>query len=325
MCKHIKIDSDIPTISNTLNDIFNKHSNFAFISFIQGEFGCRALIYKSIVTDFVKKQKKLNNIVVGICFKGNTYALKELCDILIELNSVYFTKDHYNGSDGCHQFYISGGYYDEYEDLIQSYNFENIFYTTGCDGTRLFDSRKNFIFMNQGIKKIFGLIEGNPLVYDTEYFTTYVNLAYENLKLENKIYKTEKQNKIMLHIRNTNKHPYRNLPEQIYETLFSYCMMNSKHLYVCLDFIPVEIPTNEYIHKCEITENGILLMDNVLKICSNCDLFVGSDSGFTEICDMYTNTHVIYSGKSEIAKKINPNPIINTKEDLVSFLNNFYT
>jgi hypothetical protein len=69
----LSIEASIPEIYETLKSLKTQYINIAYISYIEGEYGLRMVIYNSIVREFVNKQKELKNSIVGLCFKSNTY------------------------------------------------------------------------------------------------------------------------------------------------------------------------------------------------------------------------------------------------------------
>jgi hypothetical protein len=318
----LSIDASIPEIYETLNSLKTQYTNIGYISYIEGEYGLRAVIYNSMVREFVNKQKELKNIIVGLCFKSNTYFLKDICDIIIELNSTKLSKDYYSGNDGTNLFYNRGTYSEPYETMITCLELTNIFNTTRSDGLRLFDNMNNFTDIRESNNKIFGLIDNKPFMCSGSYHYM-VDMTveiYNKKKLELK----NKNDNIMIFIRNTSKHTHRNINKDIYEGLFQYCIDNKKHLYVCLDLIPVTLPENEFIHNCNIREDGVLLIDTIIDICNKCYIYIGADSGITEICNLYTSTNILCTQKSFLLKKINNNPEICNSNDLISTLNNVY-
>jgi hypothetical protein len=326
--KILSVLPDIKSIENLLKEIIAENENMAFISYIEGEYGGRCLFYGSIVNDFCIKQKELKNTRVGICFKGNTIFLKDNVDIIIEINSTTFssvildyrgrqdgnpTSYAYNGKDGWDNYYTVGIHNDEYENMIDSFNFKNILYTLHNEGGSF--SVKNQVY-GWGSQPILGKINNEPYSLPTvsiqDYFKPNINLT------------TIKNDKIGCFIRNTNKHPDRNLSSNIYVTLINYCIINKKHLYIFQDLQPVDIQESEYVHICNIRENGVLLIDKFIDICKDCYIYVGADSGATEICSTYTDCNVLmYKSAFNISIK-NENIIFNSSEELINNIDNLY-
>lgn len=330
-------------VSNKINDIkellinINKeyNENIALISYIDGEYGCRVLLYRSLVTDFINKQKTNNNITtVGISFKGNKFFLNELCDIVIEIDGTDFFDDNninnsylassdfevlnksYSGNDGWNLYYIRGIYNNNYENILQNLNLNNIFYTTHHDGSRIINNI-NYRYCNSTYRMIIAKYNGSDLYYNLN--DDIPQLLKPNMSATNTI-----NNNIVIWIRNTNKWPSRNMPPEIYNTLFMYCITNKKHLYVFMDLIPVEYPDNEYIHICDFRENNIPMFDKFVEVCNNAYIYVGVDSGSSEIAITYTNVNIICYSMSNLMKLSRPVFHVPNSDELISTLNNLY-
>ena len=324
----LSVASDVGSIRNLLNELIITYPNMAFISYIEGEYGCRCLFYRTIVDDYCIKQKELKNTTVGICFKGNTLFLKDNVDIIIEINSTTFssvildargrqgngvTTYAYNGNDGWDNYYTVGIHNDEYENMIDSFNFKNILYTLHNDGGTF--SVKNKVYM-WGSRPVLGKI-------DNEQYSLPTGTIEDYFKSNTKV-TTDKNDKIGCFIRNTNKHPIRNMPLNIYGTLINYCIENKKHLYIFQDLQPVDIQECEYIHICNIRENGVLLFDKFIDICKDCYIYVGADSGATDICSTYTDCNVLmYKSAWKVSIK-NENIIFNSPEELINNIDKLY-
>lgn len=324
------VNADIESIRILLNELVNTYPNMAFISYIEGEYGGRCLFYGTIVNDYCIKQKELKNTIIGICFKGNTLFLKDNVDIIIEINSTTFSSTIigsrgrqgngavtyvYSGNNGWDDYYTIGIHNDDYENMINSFNFKNILYTLHNDGGTF--SVKNHVYY-WGSRPVLGKINNEPYSLPTGTIEDYFK---SNTKVT-----TIKNDKIGCFIRNTNKHPDRNLPLNIYESLINYCIKNKKHLYIFQDLHPVNIKNCEceYIHICNIRENGVLLFDKFIDICKDCYIYIGADSGATEICSTYTDCNVLmYKSAYKISIK-NENIIFNSPEELISNLDKLY-
>jgi hypothetical protein len=114
------------------------------------------------------------------------------------------------------------------------------------------------------------------------------------------------------------------MPLNIYGTLINYCIENKKHLYIFQDLQPVNIQESEYIHICNIRENGVLLFDKFIDICKDCYIYVGADSGATDICSTYTDCNVLmYKSAWKVSIK-NENIIFNSPQELEENLNKLY-
>jgi hypothetical protein len=339
--KIYKCSSKVDDIKNTISKIINDYNNIAFISYIDGEYGMRTYLYTTIVKNFIEIQKELNNIIVGICFKGLTFLL-ESCDIIIEIqdstfedlqeneiihsqsDSIIFVPSFkYNGTNGWCLSLIRGVHFSEYEDMLEKFNFSNIFYTTHLDGS-YYINKINSVYTGNNL--IFGKIKNENYIYNTD-INKYLQLVIPKNIIKNK----EKNNNIAIWIRNTNKHPGRNVPKNIYTTLFEYCIKNKKHLYIFMDLNPVNVEDNEYLHICNINMNGNLKpnFDDFLEICKKCYIYVGADSGIADYLSYYTNINIILSVQnnnySPFAKLNGVNMIANNDIDLINYLHSLYS
>ena len=337
----IESSSNINDIKKILTNIKSNYPNISFISYVDGEFGLRMMIYSTIVNLFVKKQKENNQIIVGLCFKGLTFYIKDYCDFIIEINDSTFSfiqssdkmnidnsahsLNHYNGTvssykyngnDGWNLFYIRGIHNDEYEKMLDSFNFSDIFYTTHCDGSRYIN--KNGIVINGNISC--GKIKNQHFYF---YFPDCLQTYHQKI---NK-YKTPHNDNICVWIRNTNKHPSRNMSYSIYNSLFNYCIQNKKRLYIFLDLIKVEVPQNEYLIICDVKMEYSLNLDNFLEVCKNCSVFICTNSGITDIVSYYLDINVLLNSGpdfSNFSKLNGVNKLFTDSNTMIKYLDNIY-
>ena len=302
-----KVSNQISDIKNILISLKDKYEDYAFISYIDGEYGMRVKIYSSLCYDFYKKCKQNNKIVVGICFKGTKSFLTHCCDNIIEIQDIAFDttkeeivdnsqyssnhandgfvpKNLYQGNDGWSLEYIRGLHCDKYEKMLEEINFENIFYTLHCDGSR-FINKKGWKHVNNNFEPY----KINNIDFS---FSSIQHWIDNNLFIEEKEYNSYTNNAISIWIRNTNKWTQRNMKPFIYNAIFNYCINNKKKCYVFQDLIPIKLPNNEYIIDSTIRFKQRPDFDNFLNICNKCDIFIGPDSGATEFILAYSKTNV---------------------------------
>jgi len=235
--------------------------------------------------------KSQNITCIGISFKTASCFLNNLCDHIIEIDDVEFhstilndvednsqySSNHsnnivpnnsYTGNDGWDLVYTRGLHSDVYENILTEMNFANIFYTLHVDGSRFI----NIHGCNNG--KMYKM-NNNIITIDNIQNSTCLNA----IKCFNKPTTINKTNTIAIWIRNTNKWEFKNTNKKYYETLFDYCIVNNKKCYVFQDLIPVDIPKNDYIIECNNRIKNRPDFDSFLNICSECDIFIGADSG----------------------------------------------
>jgi hypothetical protein len=330
MLEVIKVSASLKDIEATIRGLKEKYENTAFISYIDGEYGMRVSLYKFYVRDFVNKIRYNFNDskIIGLCFIGHKSFIEEYCDYIIEVqdtkfenvdiaekNEHYADADYtptsvYTGSDGWDRYYIGGLYNETYEKMLEDINFSNIFFTTHCDGSMLISKfgARNFGSSEKMLYQINGIS------------------FLANFTLPDFINKTENNNKnIALHIRNSNKWPHRNLPESVYRCIFNYCIDNSINLYVFTDLIDVDLPKNEYIHRATKRLNNIQDIDHYRDIINNCQIFIGSDSGFSEFVLYYTNISKIYihnSFSQTFSYVNNYKALFHSDNQLINLINN---
>ena len=136
---------------------------------------------------------------------------------------------------------------------------------------------------------------------------------------------TDKNDNIVVWVRNTKFAPIRNLPESCFTALCDYCIKHKKHLYIFLDLFKVPVPENEYLHVCDFRLHNQPLFDEFVKICNKSYLYVGCDSGPSYIASFYTKANcLLYNGQWDYSYHINPQPIFKTKEELIAMLDSKY-
>ena len=352
----IKIDNKLVSFYNEITRLKREHPNLAFISYIDGEIGFRVILYNSLVYQFAKKQRELKNFIVGLCFVGNTFYLKHYCDIIIEVDDIAFEWDSfdtssteqytqrnhfpgmapYAGNDGSHPFYNTGYYNHIYEEILCDMKFSNIFFTYHCASSWHSSGEINHMHTSPDIAGLdIGKIENQYYkIFDKDLLEK-IKLLHNDKHANGSMYRIMSFNKftkqtvpndnIVVWIRKTNKCPERNLPEEIYLTLFNYCIANKKHLHIFLDLEKVDVPVNEFLHVHDYRKNNQPLFDEFVKICNKSYLYIGCDSGSSWIAAHYSKVNcLIYNDQWWYADIIYPQPLFKTKEDLISMLNSKY-
>lgn len=330
-----KIENNIKDIKNLLISLKYKYGNYAFLSYIDGEYGIRTRVYNSLCYEFYKKCKENNKTVIGICFKGTKSFLKNVCDVVIEIQDIAFnvtrekiidtsqySSNHkndafvpdnfYEGNDGWKLEYIRGLQCNEYENILTEINFDSLFYTLHCDGSRYINK---FGFAYVSDKFIPYKINNENKTFDS--IQNWIN---NNLFIKDKVYNNYCNNAIALWIRNTNKWPSRNMLPDCYNSIFKYCIDNNKTCYVFQDLLPVEIPNNKYIIDSTKRFKQRPDFDNFLNICDNCDIFIGVDSGSTEFILIHSTTNVYFTSLSDVGHILLKKR--NNKNDSILSLNN---
>ena len=290
------------TVSNKESDIKNlliklrsDYGDYAFISYIDGEYGIRVWAYNSLVYEFYKLMKNENKVCIGIVFKNTKCFLNNLCDHIIEIDDVEFYSNSLNteyvdnsgpsfnhinnivpsnsyvGNDGWDLVYIRGIHSKVYEDILLEMKFSNIFYTLHVDGSRyinLHGCNNGYIYKVNNTNVVINNIDNKVCINK-------INLIQNFDKRNN----TNKTNNIVIWARNSNKWPGKNINKDNYETLFNYCIKNNKKCYVFQDLIPIEMPNHTNIIDCTKREKNRPDYDNFIKVCSDSDIFIGADSG----------------------------------------------
>lgn len=324
-------------IKDLLLDLKSKYGDYAFISYIDGEYGIRIWVYNSLVYDFYTSMKAQNIPCIGIAFKDSSCFLNNLCDHIIEINDVEFHStmmnnviednsatsfNHVNdvvpttsyiGNNGWDLVYIRGIHSDIYENILTDMNFSNIFYTLHVDGSRYI----NIYGCNTG--KIY-MINNNNITFEN----IQNSICLNSIKIVDKPHKINKTNSIAIWIRNSNKWDIKNTNKQYYETLFDYCIKNNKICYVFQDLIPIDIPNSNYIIDCTTRIKNRPDFDNFIRICNNCDIFIGADSGpiYLLIHQPISILKICYHSLQYIDNNTKHN--ISDEHALLNVLNEFY-
>ena len=353
----IKIDNTLQSFYNEITRLKNEYPNLAFISYIDGEYGFRVVLYNCLAYDFAIKQRELKNPIVGLCFIGNTFFLKHYCDIIIEVQDIAFEwesfdastpeelarRNHfpidkpYSGSNGIHPYYKTGYFNYAYENILTNLQFTNIFFTYHCasswhtsgeidriqtsiDITDLDLGKINNVYYKICDPSILKQIKNIDNVEQT-------HISMFKIKSFNGFIKEKKKNdNIVTWIRKTNNTPTRNLPPEIYWALFIYCITNKKHLHIFLDLEKVSIPKNEYLHVYDNRKNNQPLFDEFIQKCNNSYIYVGSCSGSSWMAAFYSKANCIihntiwWAGMTSFPQ----NPTFNTKEELIGILDSMY-
>lgn len=332
----------IYSVSNNENDIKQLliqlreiYGDYAFISYIDGEYGIRVWVYNSLVYQFYNKMKSINKICIAIVFKNTKCFLNNLCDHIIEIDDIEFLsntseniedgskeglnhnnnivpKSTYCGNDGWDLSYIRGLHSPLYEQILLELNFSNIFYTLHVDGSRYI----NLYGCNNGI--IYKINNENVIFHNINNHT-----CINSIQVCPKEEHCERSNKISIYIRNSTKWPHKNISPEIYNTLFDYCISNNKTCYVFQDLMPVVLPNHPNIIDSTTRFKNRPDFDNFIKISNDCDVYLGEDSGPIYLL-LHQNKNILKLCTSNI--QYNNNNVINNvnKNKLIDILNNFY-
>lgn len=256
-------------IEKLLIELRNIYGDYAFISYIDGEYGIRIWVYNSFVYTFYNTLKKQGKICIGIVFKNTKCFINNLCDHIIEIDDIEFPSTiHYSGNDGFNTSYTLGVHSDLYEKILLDMNFSNIFYTLHVDGVK-------FINLHGCNNGYICKINNQNLIFNNININTCINSIHICEKYE----KRPISNKIVIWIRNTNKWTDRNINPEYYKSLFQYCILNNKICCVFQDLIPIELPKHNNIIDCTTRVKNRPNFDYFIDLCNESDIFIGSDSG----------------------------------------------
>lgn len=351
----IKIDNNPESFLQVITQLRTEYPSLAFISYLDGEYGFRVILFNSLVYQFSQLQRKLKNPIVGLCFIGNTFFLKHYCDIIIEVQDVAFIWDAfdtqtpeqlskrnhmplhlpYAGNDAGHYFYKVGYTNTRYEEILLNLQFSNIFFTYHSAGSWHTTGEINNIqtapyisdlYVGKINNNYYKLVDNTALTNTMNEFIDHLNYAFIKLtSFSNFIKNTEKNDTIVTWVRNSNTIVDANMPKDIYLALFEYCIQHKKHLYVFLDLNKVSVPENEYLHVCDYRKNNSPLFDEFVKICNKAYLYVGCDSGSSYIASYYTKANcLLYNRQWKYSAIISELPVFITKEELISKLDSIY-
>ena len=304
MIKVIPCSNNLQEIKTLILSLLTENKKSAFFSYIDGEYGIRLHVYYSLGKMFYNEMKKMDIPVIALIFKGQTWSVSECSDIVIEVQSSYgfshntdLTEQEYNdnknnhswvptgvytGSDGWKPQYFKGFRDNEYENMIDSFKFSNIFYTTHCDGSKytnpytetIVDGEEGFLYKVNDQNIILNNIRPD---YVERYFTT------------NTLKQTNKSRDYLLWIRNTNKWPQRNTPQSLIDNICKFCIATKRKCYVIQDLQETPVPDNEYIinYLRSDDSNGLYMkgsihIDNIIELSKKCGVYIGADSGASE-------------------------------------------
>ena len=147
-------------------------------------------------------------------------------------------------------------------------NFLNIFYTLHVDGSRyinLHGCNNGYIYKINNENIIFNNINNHTCI--------------NNIHICEKEIKRQNTNNIVIWIRSSNKWSTKNIHEDIYNTLFDYCISNNKKCFVFQDLMPINLPNHYNIIDSTTRYKNRPDFDYFIKICSESDIFIGADSG----------------------------------------------
>jgi hypothetical protein len=331
-----KVGNSINEINQLLVNLRSTYPNYAFISYIDGEYGMRCLMYNTYVKEFCTLLTNQNTITIGICFLNTKVYLDGICDHIIEIQDTHFehSSESYHShqssdaqnyvletfttnNDGWDLYYIKGLHNADYESMIGSMNFDSIFFTTHLDGSRLVNCQ-NWAFMDNR----------NAIVYRINNVLTTKNLndITNSIIIPKQKKSFIKNNRITLCIRNTNKWPQRNMPLSIYSQVILYCIRNKIYVYVIQDLIPIDLPPSEYVIECNYRVNNLPNLDKYREIYNECCLFIGCCSGSINVPSMYcknTVTVCIESDPHINTRSLNLDIALPANKSIVEFLNDY--
>jgi hypothetical protein len=323
--KIIQCSNNLQEIKTLISSLLTENEKSAFFSYIDGEYGIRLHVYYSLGKMFYNEMKKIGIPVVALVFKGQTWSVSECSDIVIEVQSSYgfshnteLTEQEYNdnkinpswvptgvytGSDGWRQEYFKGFHDNEYENMIGGFNFSNIFYTTHCDGSKYTNPHTETLVDGEGF--LYKVNDQNIILnnirndYLGRYFTT------------NTLKQTNKSRDYLLWIRNTNKWPQRNTPQTLIDNICKFCIATKRKCYVIQDLQETPVPDNEYIinYLRSDDSNGLYMkgsihIDNIIELSKKCGVYIGADSGASEIIAANINIPVKSIGCSPLQREV---------------------
>lgn len=284
-----------------------KNNNYAYISYIIGEYGIVNSIYKIITYNFYLKMKEMGIKTVAFVLKGMKQFAYNCCDEIIEYQDIeindntneigIFSNNGYYGNDGTAKEYIFGMRSKNYEFILKSMSFSNLFYTLHCDGTHLYNNFSTYdetytIINPENDYMIYYKINDINIIIEPRIISYQKYYKYKQPEIKKNF--NEKTRNIAIYIRNTNKHTFRNTLKETYETVFNYCINNKIFCNVFLDLIPIKLPENKYIiNKTDRFKNRPN-WDTIIDIINNCDFYIGSDSGASEFIASNCNINCLF-------------------------------
>jgi hypothetical protein len=108
-----------------------KENNYAYISYVLGEYGFINSFYKTIIYDFYLKMKDKGIKTVAFVFKDMKSFVYDCCDEIIEYQDIDFN-DSFSVTNGVPPYYnLSRS--KSYEFILKENNFLNLFFTLCTD------------------------------------------------------------------------------------------------------------------------------------------------------------------------------------------------
>lgn len=334
--KNIHVVENFDQLANLLLEY--KNANYAFVSYISGEYGMMINMYKTAVHDFYQKMKQQNIKTVAFVLKNSKCFAHDVCDEIIEFQDVNFDNvehstdlpkcyqnmhivmdnNSYCGNDGWALQYIRGTSSQTYESIIDTMNFTNLFFTLHVDGS-YYINRINVKQENESI--CLYKIQSNNFYIDS--IKSCINHCRSTTMINNKNNNINKSKNIAIWIRNTNKWCTRNMKPSTYNTIFRYCIEKHIKCHIFLDLIPVEIPDNQYLIDCTNRLKNRPNWDEFINILTNCDFYIGSDSGSSELVLLSLNINCLFDANIRNMSNLNNVMIEKRRNGLICKTINF--
>ena len=109
----------------------------------------------------------------------------------------------------------------------------------------------------------------------------------------------------------TNKWPTRNTPQSIIDNICKFCIATKRKCYVIQDLQETIVPDNEYIINYLRSDNsnglymkGSIHIDNIIELSKKCGVYIGADSGASEIMATNINIPMKTLGASSIYRNV---------------------
>ena len=346
----IQCSNNIKDVKDVLTQLIDTNGKYAFFSYIDGEYGIRLHVYYSLGRIFYSEMNKKNISVVALVFKGQTWSVRECCDTVIEIqgpcgfsHNKELTDDEYannkynpnwvptgiyTGTDGLRLEYYKGFHDKEYENMINEFNFSNIFYTTHCCGSKYTNphSETNLI---GGSGYLFKIEDENVILDNIQQ-----NFIEPNIRINTLVKGNDGTRDYLVWARNTNKCPHKNFPVDLLEKICKFCISTNRICHVIQDFNLIELPEHKNIINYRRTDdnNGIHMkgsinLDNIIELSKKCCVYIGADSGASEILAANINIPIKMTGWAPIYlniilpqrkdKNMYDNPYFNSLEELL--------
>jgi hypothetical protein len=267
--------------------------------------------------------RKQNIKTVALVFKNMKSFAYGCCDEIIEHQDVEFQNnldiittfknvlpnDSYSGNDGSALQYIRGITCKQYEDILDKIDFQNIFYTLHLDGSRYINKIDSVVF--SGAMHLYKIMNENCVVHDVTNPTPSFCLPIPQYDSK------RKTRKIGIWIRNTNKHEFRNMLPDTYNTVFNYCMQNQIICNVFMDLVPIELPKSDFIINCTNRFKNRPNWDVFLQILNDCDFYIGTDSGSSEFVLLNAKLNCLFDRNIRSQKQLNEIVSANHQQGLI--------